>query len=195
MAEEEINEARERVLDAAEGLFMERGYAAIKLKHISAKLGIKESSLYYHFPGGKETMYIEVMHRNLRRHQEGIERAIQQAGDAWVEQLQAVAYWLLSQSPLDVMRMHNSDLPAIDTKSATELEDASYVALNLPIKQILERAVESGEAAATDNDLLAGIFISMISAVHVIKPAWNPRTKHEMADVLVDTWVNGLRRR
>jgi TetR/AcrR family transcriptional regulator, cholesterol catabolism regulator len=195
MVEEEINEARERVLEAAESLFMERGYSAIKLKHISAKLGIKESSLYYHFPGGKETMYVEVMHRNLRRHREGIEHAIEQAGNNWVKQLRAVAYWLLSQTPVDVMRMHHSDLPTINAQAATELEDASYEALNLPIKRILERAVESGEAAVADADLLAGIFISMISAVHVIKPAWNPRTKHEMADILVDSWVNGLRRR
>lgn len=195
MAHQEVNEARERVLDVSEHLFMEGGYTAVKLKHIAQQLAMKESSLYYHFPNGKEELYVSVMRRNFARHQEGVGAAIAGAGDNWVAQLRAVAYWLLSQPTLDVIRMHKSDLPAIDVKYTQELNDAAYLALNLPIKHIFDRALERGEAVAADTDLIAGIFISMISSIDIIRTEWNPKSKQEMADTLIESWVKGLQPR
>ncbi|MEM8531992.1 MAG: TetR/AcrR family transcriptional regulator [Chloroflexota bacterium] len=195
MISEQINESRERVLDAAEVLFMEGGYAAIKIKHIAHHLKMKESSLYYHFPKGKQQLYVAVMRRNLQRHKIGIEQAIREAGDDWVEQLRAVAYWLISQPPIDVMRMNKADLPAIEPDVAEEITEYAYQALNLQIREILDRGAASGEAVVPDNELLAGVFISMISTLDIIKTEWNEKTKHEMADVLIQTWINGLHRR
>ncbi|MDX1995313.1 MAG: TetR/AcrR family transcriptional regulator [bacterium] len=191
----EENESRERVLDAAERLFVASGYAAIKLKHIAQALGMKESSLYYHFRGGKEEMYVAVMHRSYARHGVGIQQAIAQAGDDWIAQLKAVARWFLSQPAIDVMRINKADLPAINPADAAALDEAAYTALNLPIRHILERAVESDAAVVPDLDLIAGIFISMISTIDVISSEWNRKTKSQMADDLIDSWVNGLRRR
>lgn len=182
-------------MDAAEALFMEGGYAAIKLRHIANRLRIKEASLYYHFPKGKEELYIQVMRRSLERHRQGIEAVLRDADDDWVAQLRAIAYWLLSQQALDVMRMTNADFPAIDPAAALELEDAAYHALNLPLRQVLERAVDQQQAEIADTDLIAGILISAISSIHVIKHEWNTRTRQEMADILIQSWVNGLTKR
>lgn len=52
---------RENLLDTAEQLFTSRGYTAVTLKDIAKALGIKQASLYYHFPLGKEDLYVEVM--------------------------------------------------------------------------------------------------------------------------------------
>lgn len=40
---------RERILDAALGLFAEKGYEATSMREISAQLGITKAALYYHF--------------------------------------------------------------------------------------------------------------------------------------------------
>ena len=102
--------ARERVLQQAEQLFGERGYAAVTLRDIAAGLGIRQASLYHHVPGGKEALYVEVTERNLRRHHQGLELALAQAGGMRA-QLRAAARWLLSQPPMNLSRMVRSDSP------------------------------------------------------------------------------------
>lgn len=192
MPEEKSGTGLERLLHVSEMLFMERGYSAVKLKHIAQELGVKESSIYYHFPQGKESLFIAVMNRNFARHQEGIRQAILDGGDDWIAQLRSVGHWLISQPPIDVMRMSKSDLPAIDSGASFELEEGIYEAVNAPIRQILERASEQGKANIPDCDLVAGIFVGMVSSIDVIKGSWNPKSKSEMVNILIDTWVNGL---
>ncbi|WP_062204063.1 TetR/AcrR family transcriptional regulator [Demequina salsinemoris] len=51
---------RERILDAAAQLFVEQGYAATTTRQISSSVGIKQPSLYYHFPN-KEAMLVELL--------------------------------------------------------------------------------------------------------------------------------------
>ena len=65
-----ISAARERVQATAERLFAERGYKAVTLRDIAQELGIRQASLYYHFPGGKEELYVTVTERGLQAHRE-----------------------------------------------------------------------------------------------------------------------------
>jgi TetR/AcrR family transcriptional regulator len=58
-------ETAERILDAAEALFAERGYAGTTLRHVAAEVGLRTPSLYNHFPS-KESLYAEVLERGIR---------------------------------------------------------------------------------------------------------------------------------
>ena len=40
----------ERILDAAENLFADRGYAGTTMRDVSAAVGLRTPSLYNHFP-------------------------------------------------------------------------------------------------------------------------------------------------
>jgi AcrR family transcriptional regulator len=194
MPSQEPKPGLERLLEAAEALFIEQGYSAVKLKHIAEQIEVKESAIYYHFPKGKEALFIAVMQRNFARHQVGIQAALQQAGMDWIAQLRAIGYWLVSQPALDVLRMSKADLPAIDAVAAAQMEETIYTAIHLPIRQVLDHAVQRGLANVADTDLVAGVLIGMIAALELIKPAWNPKSKIEMVDILLDSWINGLRR-
>lgn len=57
-------DTRERILAAAESLFMERGYAATSLRMITAKAGVNLAAVNYHF-GSKEALIREVFERRL----------------------------------------------------------------------------------------------------------------------------------
>ena len=54
----------ERILDAAEALFAERGYAGATLRDVAAEVGLRTPSLYNHFPS-KESLYAAVLERGI----------------------------------------------------------------------------------------------------------------------------------
>jgi AcrR family transcriptional regulator len=55
---------RNRILDATAALFMRHGYTGTGLKQIVADANAPFGSLYHHFPGGKQNLGVEVIHRS-----------------------------------------------------------------------------------------------------------------------------------
>lgn len=45
---------REEVLDISVSLFVDRGFAAISTRDIAEAVGIRQASIYYRFPSGKD---------------------------------------------------------------------------------------------------------------------------------------------
>ena len=54
----------DRILDAAEDLFAEKGYSATSLGDVADRVGIRSPSLYNHFKN-KEALYEAVLERLL----------------------------------------------------------------------------------------------------------------------------------
>jgi TetR/AcrR family transcriptional regulator, cholesterol catabolism regulator len=184
--------SRERVLQAAEQLFSERGYAAVTLRDIAAALGIKQASLYYHAPGGKEELFMQVTKRALERHRIGLHNAIQQAQPRLSAQLRAASRWLLSQPVMNYGRMLQSDLRAISEKEAERLRLSAYLALIAPLQAAFVEALPAGSAGAARAGHLAGAFLAMIEGVQNLPGHFSAEPKQVMADFLIDTWINGL---
>jgi len=55
---------RERILDAAEELFAERGYGGTTLRDVASRVGIRNPSLYNHFES-KDALYAAVLERGV----------------------------------------------------------------------------------------------------------------------------------
>ncbi len=55
-----------RILDAAEEVFAERGYAGCRVAAVAAAAGVNKAMLYYYF-GNKSALYQAVLERTLRR--------------------------------------------------------------------------------------------------------------------------------
>ena len=56
---------RDRILDTAEALFAERGFAATTVRDIASAIDLTAASLYNHF-SGKDALYAAVLERGLR---------------------------------------------------------------------------------------------------------------------------------
>jgi AcrR family transcriptional regulator len=56
---------RQRILNAAERLFAERGYDETSIRAIVAKARVNQAAINYHF-GGKDGLYREVLHEAFR---------------------------------------------------------------------------------------------------------------------------------
>jgi AcrR family transcriptional regulator len=194
------SDARERVLDAAEKLFAERGYRAVTLKDIAAAIGIRHASLYHHVPGGKQELFIEVTERNLARHRAGIAAAAAACPEDIRAQLKAVARWLIDQPPMDLIRMVNSDMPAIDPKEAWRLSKLASEAMIEPLHDLLKGAQARGEIDHDDLGVIAGGLLGMIESLHAVPTDvrdqhGKPLDRHYMASRLIDALLDGLMRR
>lgn len=161
-------DARERVLRAAEKLFANKGYAAVTLRDIAAEVGIRHTSLYHHVPGGKEELFVEVTVREFERHRRGLTQAILATDAAIRAQLYAAADWLLSQPPVDLLRMTYADMPAIDPVQAQRLTQMAYASILSPIEGALVQAEQRGEIKHHDFGLVAGGLLGMIEALFTV---------------------------
>lgn len=188
-------EARDRVLDVAERLFAERGYASVTLRDIAAEVGIRHTSLYHHVPGGKEELFVEVTERHLERHRTGLTRAIDGAAPDVRARLYAVADWLLSQPPMDIVRMIYSDMPRILPAQAERLSMVAYTSILLPIDAALRQGERRGEIAHRDLGLIAGGLLGMVESLYAVPDHVLTRGRGAMAHDLIDVMLDGLRPR
>lgn len=185
--------SRERLLAAAEKHFSQKGYRSVTLRDIAAEIGIRQASLYHHAPGGKENLFVEVMERIFRRHRNGLREAIGAAQNDLRSKLRAVSEWLLSQQPMDLVRMTHSDMPSINEAAAQRLSETAYESMIVPVMEILSRAENAGEIKAADTALIAGAFVGMVESLHAVPEEETERKNRiEMAFELIDIWLNGL---
>ena len=63
--ERPVGPTRERILDQAEILFADRGFAGTSVRDIAARAGLTPASLYNHFPG-KDALYRAVLERGVQ---------------------------------------------------------------------------------------------------------------------------------
>lgn len=77
--------SRDKILDAAEALFAQRGYAGVGLREVADDVGLGKSSLFHHFRS-KPQLYAAVSGRIVRRIEDRVVRSLA-AGGTPVERL------------------------------------------------------------------------------------------------------------
>ena len=191
----EVKDSTQRILDVAEALFMDRGYSAITLRDIADELGIKQASLYYHFPGGKEQIFVAMAERLFERHREGLETALHSGGTTLNAQLHAVADWFSSQPPVKILGMFHADIPALNLEHVQRLQDMARDAMYLPLRKTFVAAQERGEIRPTHPDLLAGSFLWLMDGLSYGQTRIGAPPREVMADDLISILMDGLRPR
>lgn len=187
--------ARTRVLDAAEQLFAAKGYTAVTLRDIAAVVGIRHASLYHHVPGGKEEIFVEVTQRHLQRHRDGLQQALAAAAPNVRARLHAIATWLLSQPPMDLVRLVYSDLPAIAPEHAMRLSFDAYASMLTPIEGVLRQAAAEGEISHPQLGLIAGGILGLIESLFAVPEFAVTGSRPAMAATLIDALLDGIRTR
>ena len=72
---------RERILDAAEAVFAERGFDGATLRDVARRVGLRNPSLYNHFEN-KESLYAAVLERDIGPVLELLVRFVEQGDSA-----------------------------------------------------------------------------------------------------------------
>lgn len=185
------NSSRENLLNTAEQLFTSRGYTAVTLKDIAKVLGIKQASLYYHFPLGKEDLYVEVMLRHLERRRTVLKQLIAGSNPNLESCLRQLGIWLIKQPPLNGGRMILTDLPQLSQEKAAQIESAIYRCAFAPIEELF-----ATYRSDLQDDLqeipgfIGGAFISSIEALYTVK-RYGVKSDEELVADLITLLLKG----
>ncbi len=194
-SENETSEAQQRVLDVAETLFMRQGYSAITLRDIADALGIRQASLYYHFPKGKEQIYLTMAERLFERHRAGLEAAIAACDVAIAPQLTAAADWFSGQPPMNLSSMMHADMPALSPDAAAHITDAAYTCIFTPLRGIFLDAQVRDETRTMNPDVMAGMFLAVFDNAHFSGSGPGVPTRESMFNDIITVVLDGLRPR
>lgn len=190
--EQEVRDSTQRVLDVAERLFMDRGYSAITLRDIADELGMKQASLYYHFPGGKEQLFLAMAERMFDRHHQGVVEALAGGEDDLRAQLRGVAEWFASQRPMKFMGMMHADVAALSEEHKEQLAHKAHGAMFRPLRDAFIAAEARGEIRAMHPDLLAGCFLWLMDGLSYGETRTGAPPRAAMAEDVISMMLDGL---
>jgi AcrR family transcriptional regulator len=186
------SEARERVLVAADRLFRERGYQVVTLRDIAQEIGLRHTSLYHHFPRGKEELFVEVTIRRMQRYRAGLEEAIETATGGWQERLRAAAHWMLAQSAMHLGRMMQADMPQLSQAAAERLRLIVLNSLLAPLEAVFRQALVNNPSMQQRSITLAGMFLSLIEGIDNLPANYLTTSREELVEMVLDLLANGL---
>ena len=186
-------ETRKLVLESARALFREKGFQGVSIREIAKKVGMREASLYYYAPEGKEQLYVEVVKQELEAYREGIVQAIRGARPTLESQLRQVAAWFLTQTPPPLFRLFETDLQFLSQENREDVLARVFESLYSPLALVFRNAQIRGEIRVVDPIFLASQFLStMVGMQHAQQAGLLTDANDALIDQTLDVLMNGL---
>ncbi len=154
---------REQILDAAAQLFTENGFAGTSTRAIALAVGIRQASLYYHFPS-KAHILSELLRATVEPSRAAAAALFESGGSA-AAQLHALAtvdVRLLGESTWNLGALYL--LPELrDTRFAEFHTQRQH--LRDEYGQLIGHGIASGDFAADDVRVAADLVFALVEAV------------------------------
>jgi len=157
---------RERAVEEADAPLTAGGYAAMSLEAVAQVIGIRKPGLYYHFPRGKDELFIAVVERRT-----ALDGAPGGADPA-----------------LPRPDRHGGHLPEQHRDFVRRLIDERVMG---PVCGFSAEGVARGELRPCDPQLAALGFVMLMASMGKIGNA-DPRRK-ALPDLIIDVFADGLR--
>jgi TetR/AcrR family transcriptional regulator, cholesterol catabolism regulator len=200
-----------QILKAAKDLFLLKGYKGVSMKDVAEAVQVTPAALYYHFPQGKEDLFISMLQTMFEEWAAGISRAIAPAHNVR-ERLHLLTLYLLT-IPVDHFPILLQD--AREQIKDHERQQAIFRQLGGTVLQriaeVFQQAIDAGEITVdTSANVLAGMYQGMVIALiqHVHCPLKNSERGEmphfalikesermeapRLASILVSTLLDGI---
>ena len=164
--QDETDETRQAILQAAARLFFDYGYRAVTTRQIALACGLTQPALYHHF-ADKQDLYVAVITGELRRMKVILERIVRRS-DGIDEKLRQAAYCLLSDTGPELSLMFHDITHELNLQAQAILGQAFDECELGPITAIFEQALQEGKLldpheGGVDAPMAASLFLSLIS--------------------------------
>jgi TetR/AcrR family transcriptional regulator len=163
---------RERILEAALALFVEKGFAAVSMREIATRSGVTKSLIHHHF-GSKEALWQLVKERAIAAYAESQQAELRQAEapDAALLKNAVARYFQFLRAHPEVVRLF----------SWTHLEeDHDFGRLDAELVRLGAERVRQAQAA--------GLLRADVNPTHVVTTFVNACTQWFAARVHREQW-------
>lgn len=183
---------REKVIDAAAGVFADRGFHGASTADIAEKIGIQQGSLYYYFDS-KETALQEVCELGMRTYIEAISEVAQSGGTVDDKMAMLVSNHLNAlDGALPYIRTYLYERRALSAERSQTLNQMTKRYEDI-LEKILVDGVENGELPASLDCCLASLYImSMFNTVAVQRDRRGDMNIEQLVDGVTAMVIGGL---
>jgi TetR/AcrR family transcriptional regulator, cholesterol catabolism regulator len=188
-----------QILKAAEELFLAKGYKGVSMKDVADAVQVTPAALYYHFPQGKEDLFMSMLQAMFEEWGAGISRAIAPAHDIR-ERLRLLALYLLTL-PFDhfPMLMQDAKEQIKDREKQYAIFRQLRETFQRYVAEIFQQAIDAGEITEdVSANVLASIFQGMVMAslqlTHFSSRESERIEVPRLASILASTLLDGIAR-
>jgi AcrR family transcriptional regulator len=169
------------ILEAARTLFVEKNYANVTIADIAAQANVSTGALYHHF-SSKEDIYLQMMHRYLKRMRTIMVAALDESTGSCRERLHKsiLAFLDLPDELGEVLQLVRRDINIFADPMRRELIHAYHTAIPEPLEAVLRDGIASGELKCVDARVLSWELVAM---VEVALAPYSRRTLGEPEDI------------
>lgn len=177
---------RAQIIEMAESLFFNKGYKATSLQELGDSLQMKPASLYYHFPGGKEEIYLEVLRNRLEKYREQVYQ-MRQASPDLEGFLRSFAIWFIAQPPMNMSLISQMDMPHLTPRAKGEVMQLVSSSIFAPLRESL--AQSTSDLKEFDLNRLVGIYISLLNGMSLAV-----KQQYTSSEGIVDDFIEMMMR-
>jgi AcrR family transcriptional regulator len=183
----EVKSTRERILEVAMDLFIEKGYDKTSLREIAEQLGFTKAALYYHFSSKEDILM--ALHR--RFHEFGRDALLKMGQEpptlaVWADLLDSVIQQMLGNRKIFLLHERN--------QAAFEgLHDEEHEAEHDDMQAQLKRVLSDDRIGIEDRVRMASSFGAVIAGIFLAGDAFDAVPSPELGLMLQDVVRDLLR--
>lgn len=191
------SETRQQILEAAQQLFLERGYNGVSMKDVAEDVEITSAALYYHFPGGKHDLFFSMVDSLIRSWTEGARRAME-TPHSLRERLTAFADYLFTL-PLDRLLLLARDIleQSTDQEARRRMMLETRYSLLQIMTDIFQQAIDAGEIkgdipAVVLSMMFEGMTASLLRSKHLSLEGMKDLDARQLSFYVTSVMLDGI---
>jgi AcrR family transcriptional regulator len=190
-------ETRQQILEVARELFLSRGYKGVSMKEVAEEVQVTSAALYYHFPGGKQDLFFNIIQKMLEDWTQGAILATAQS-QGLQEGLIKLTQYLLTL-PIDrfsiLARDIHENVLDRDTKRVA-LEQLQNVFVQ-HVTDLFQQAIDAGEIrreipASVLATMYEGMSISLLRSQHLAIGGTERYDAAQLTGFVVSVLLSGI---
>jgi len=147
---EKGEDTRERILEAAEGLFIHYGFSKTTMAEIAEKCGMSAANIYRFFDG-KEEIVAEMAYRHFQKVEESLREVVRRPGMSPTERLEAFVLVMVRQAhDLCCCNEKINEAVGFIQRKRAEMVDRHWERIRSLLAEILAEGNRTGEFDAPD---------------------------------------------
>ena len=180
---------RERVLQAADRLWGDRGVRGASLEDIAREAAVTKPTVYYYFPD-KSALFTAVVCSVLEQHGVGLKGAARRGGRSRERLISALAF--LIGARCSGPRLLRDGGVALTVDQTSQARSAFFRHFFAPLQQILDDGVASGELRQMDTAFATQSLLNLLDPWTGRDPLPGGRSPQQLATDIVGLVVDGI---